>query len=129
MPQSFDSVILHIVFSTKNRYPFLHEEIRDEMHRYLAQVGREYVSEVYAVGGVADHVHIALSLGRLISISDVLRELKIGSSKWARKGLGEFAWQSGSGVFSVSKSHLSALVNYIRNQAERNCSKRSFSNG
>jgi len=119
MPQSFDSIILHLVFSTKERKPMLQNEFRSQMHAYLAKVGRAFGSKVFKVGGVADHVHLAVTLSRTSSVADLVRELKTESSKWAKVQSGDhkdFAWQSGYGVFSVSRSKLPVLEAYILNQ-------------
>jgi REP element-mobilizing transposase RayT len=73
------------------------------------------------VGGVADHVHIALRLGRTIDIATLIRELKRESSKWIKqesRKLSKFQWQSGYGAFSVSPSHVNALTKYTENQEE-----------
>jgi len=126
MPQSFDSVILHIVFSTKQRQPFIRGQVGDQMHGYLANVGRAQGCKVYGVGGVKDHVHLATSLPRTLCISDLVCELKTESSKWAKKQGAEFkafGWQAGYGVFSISKSHAPALVTYIANQEQHHEAK------
>jgi len=126
MLQSFDSVILHIVFSTKQRQPCIQGQLRDRMHGYLANIGRVHGCKVFGVGGVNDHAHVACTLPRTICVSDLVRELKTESSKWAKKqgkDFKAFAWQAGYGVFSVSKSHLPALDRYIANQEQHHESK------
>jgi REP element-mobilizing transposase RayT len=122
MPQSLSKIYLHIVFSTKHRRPFLHDEdLRDRLHAYLAGICRNLDSPSIQVGGVEDHVHILCYLGRTITVADLLRELKRDSSKWLKDqsaDLGEFHWQDGYGAFSVSPSHVPQLTEYIRNQQE-----------
>jgi putative transposase len=121
MPQSLSRIILHIVFSTKNREPFLHDEIGKRMQAYLATVCRDCDAEAYRVGGVADHVHIACKLPRTITVSKLLETTKRESSKWIKKqgdGYKGFYWQGGYGAFSVSPSHLDPLIAYVENQAE-----------
>ena len=76
MPQSLSQVILHIVFSTKDRHPWLDSPVRQRMHAYLATVCRDCECEAYRVGGVADHVHIAARLARTISQSELLEKIK-----------------------------------------------------
>ncbi|MGK0187027.1 MAG: putative transposase [Verrucomicrobiales bacterium] len=113
MPQSLSRIILHIVFSTKNREPFLHDEIGKRMRAYLATVCRDCDAEAYRVGGVADHVHIACKLPRTITVSKLLETTKKESSKWIKKqgdGYKDFYWQGGYGAFSVSPSHLDPLI-------------------
>lgn len=117
MAQSLSKVIIHIVFSTKNRTPLLKENIRLKTHAYIATIIRDMDSNAYRVGGTEDHIHIACSLPRTISQSDFLKKIKSNSSKWIKEqGIHNFYWQKGFGVFSVSSSHLSVLLEYIDNQ-------------
>ncbi len=120
MPQSLAQVYIHIVFSTKNRVPFLDDgKIREEMHAYLAAVFREYDSKAIIIGGMPDHVHILSNLSRKFTIAEIVREAKRNSSKWVKTEgdtLSKFGWQNGYGVFSVSHSNVSQVQAYIRNQ-------------
>lgn len=119
MAQSLSRVIIHIIFSTKNRQKFLIDEIRGRLHAYLATVLRDKGSVVFKVGGTSDHVHIACSLTRTFSQSDLIKKLKVSSTKWMKENFDEsFSWQTGYGVFSIGESQLSALVSYIENQVE-----------
>jgi putative transposase len=122
MPQSLAQIYLHIVFSTKNRQPFLLDQtIRDEMHQYLGGACNNLDSPVLRVGGVADHVHILCRLGKTIAVADLVKELKRESSKWIKTKsptMADFYWQSGYGAFSVSPGHVEALRTYIANQEE-----------
>src|SRR5258706_303377 len=85
MPQSLSQVILHIVFSTKERRPWLDPEIRPRMHGYLATVCRDCECQAYRVGGTADHVHIAARLARSVSQADLLEKIKKTSSAWIKQ--------------------------------------------
>jgi len=129
MPQSLANVLVHIVFSTKNRHPFLIETgIREEMHAYLGGTCNNLDCQVLTVGGVADHVHILCSLSRKISIATLIGEIKRESSKWAKaKGrmLTKFGWQNGYGVFSVAQSDVEKVRAYIAGQ-EGHHRKRTF---
>ena len=122
MAQSLAKVLVHIVFSTKDRRPFLQNVgVREEMHRYLGGICRAHQSPSLIIGGVEDHVHILCSLGRTITIADLIRELKRSSSKWIKsrsREYSEFRWQGGYGVFSVSQSRVDDVRDYIGNQAE-----------
>jgi putative transposase len=107
------------VFSTKDRRPFLNDAIRSEMHTYLASMISGSENICVRVGGVADHVHVALFLGRVESVSRVVERLKISSSKWIKaKGpeFSRFGWQRGYAAFSVGLSDRAALVKYIDSQ-------------
>lgn len=119
MPQSLAYVLVHLVFSTKERRPLLTDAIRGEMHAYLATVlGPENIC--VRIGGVADHVHIAFYLARGESISKLVERLKVSSSKWIKTRGAEFAkfsWQRGYAVFSIGLGDRAALVRYIDAQA------------
>lgn len=106
MPQSLSLVIIHVTFSTKARYPFLDPDMRPKLHAYLATVTRNLGCEAYRVGGVADHVHLAIRLSRTVTIAALVEGLKTSSSKWAKTqspALAAFAWQRGYGCFSVGR--------------------------
>ena len=121
MSQSLSRIILHLVFSTKERRPLLDESIRPRMHAYLATVCRDCGSEAYRIGGVADHVHIACNLPRILAPSQLVEKLKKASSKWIKdlgKRYSKVYWQGGYGAISVSPSRLDDLIAYIENQAD-----------
>jgi putative transposase len=121
MPQSLDHVLLHLVFSTKDRVACLDASIRPAFHAYLATVARNAGCECPRVGGVADHVHLAIRFSRTITIAALVEELKTSSSRWLKTqfpALSGFAWQRGYGVFSVGPADLDALLAYIDNQEE-----------
>jgi putative transposase len=128
MPQSLSYLLTHIVFSTKDRAPVLDATVRPALHAYLATVARNADCECFRVGGVADHVHLAVRLSRTITMAQLIEELKTSSSKWLKTqspALAAFAWQRGYGAFSVGPSDLNALLHYIDNQEEHH-KKRSF---
>jgi putative transposase len=128
MPQSLSFILIHLIFSTKDRAPILEPSVRPDLHAYLATVSRDLDCECYRVGGVADHVHLALRLSRTVTVAKVVEELKTSSSRWLKteaRELAEFAWQRGYGAFSVSPSHLEALLTYIDSQEEHH-RERSF---
>ena len=126
MPQSFCQLYAHLIFSTKNRQPTVVDDIRPRVHAYLATVAREVGSSYVVVGGVADHVHILLDLGKSHPPSKIVEKLKRESSKFV-KTLGpkyqDFYWQRGYGMFSVSPTHREACERYVRNQEEHHRSK------
>jgi len=126
MPQSLSNVILHIIFSTKNRDPLITPDLSSKLHAYLATACRDHNCEAYRIGGVADHVHLAVRLSRTVTQSKLLEEIKRGSSKWIKTQgpqHSDFAWQKGFGCFSVSSSHLEKLVSYIDHQEEHHKTK------
>ena len=122
MPQSLSNVLLHIVFSSKDRYPFLvDQQTRKDLCAYLAGILARKECPAIEIGGTKDHVHILCTLTRTESISSLVGEMKRASSIWAKDQhvtLQKFAWQKGYGVFSVSASGKDKAVNYIRGQEE-----------
>jgi REP-associated tyrosine transposase len=118
MPQSLARLLVHLVFSTKSRIPFLQSlPLRSEVHAYLTATLQGLDCEPVQVGGVADHVHLLFSLARTISLADLVRHLKTSSTKMMReKGRGDFSWQTGYGAFSVSESNKDAVIAYIVDQ-------------
>ena len=122
MPQSHAQIYLHLVFSTKERRPFVQDdETRLRLHDYVGGTCRELGCPSLRVGGVEDHVHILCLFGRSITVADLIRETKRESSKWIKdkgRDLSQFQWQAGYGAFSVSPSHVDRLTVYIDNQEE-----------
>jgi putative transposase len=128
MPQSLSSIIIHIVFSTKQRSSWIQPEIIGDLHAYMAAIGRAQKALVHEIGGVEDHVHLLVSLPRTLAISDLIEEIKKGSSKWIKtkgKIYELFSWQSGYGAFSVSESNFEMTKKYITSQREHH-KKMSF---
>ena len=119
MPHSYTSLFYHIVFSTKERYPFLNLDVRARVHDYLGGAIRSEDGTSLIVNGVADHVHILARLRQDKAIADVLRDIKANSSGWVHDclpNLSKFAWQGGYAAFTVSKSQLGFVQRYIANQ-------------
>jgi REP element-mobilizing transposase RayT len=121
MPQSLSAILIHLVFSTKNREPFITPSIETELHPYMAKIFRELKSLSLTIDGTSDHVHILFSLGRVIKVADLIEEVKTESSKWIKtKGreFRNFHWQRGYGAFSIGQSNVIALKRYISNQKQ-----------
>lgn len=120
MPQSLARVILHVVFSTKDRVPFLKDpKLRAGLHAYFAGVLQKIECEPILIGGVQDHVHILCNLSRTITIAGMIEESKKSSSKWVKKqgpSYRDFFWQGGYGVFSVSQSKVEKVRAYVAAQ-------------
>jgi REP element-mobilizing transposase RayT len=121
MPQSLSKLIVYIIFSTKNREPWLDANVRPRMHAYLATMCRDLGADFVHVDGVSDHVHIVTSLPRTLSQAQLIEQIKKTSSKWIKtvdaryRG---FSWQRGYGAFSVSPSQLEGVLDYVNNQQE-----------
>ena len=122
MSQSLVQIYVHIIFSTKNRIPFLTDiAFRERVHAYLAGICNKQDCPAIIVGGVADHVHLLCRLGKQTDISTLIREIKRDSSSWVKEqplSLSAFYWQSGYGAFSISPSHVDGLADYIRDQEQ-----------
>ena len=120
MPQSLSKIWTHLIFSTKDRYPFLiKNEVRINMHAYLASILKSHNCPTLIVGGVADHIHALFVLSKNESIANTVYELKRSSWKGAKtQGVPKFYWQRGYGAFSVSESHVEKVRGYIARQAQ-----------
>ena len=121
MPGTYSQVLLHVVFSTKLRQPWITPQVAERLCPYLGGIIRTEKGTLYDLGGVEDHVHMYLRWRPDASVSDLLRTVKAGSSKWVHEtfpNLAPFAWQEGYSVFSVSKSQEQAVKMYIAGQAE-----------
>ena len=119
MPQSLVKNYIHITFSTKNRYPFITDSIRDELFNYLGGTCRELESQPIIVGGVKDHVHLLVNLSRKIALMSLIEKLKSHSSKWIKtkgENYKNFFWQRGYGGFSVNPNQIDVVRQYILNQ-------------
>ena len=117
MSQSLGRILVHVIFSTKNRSPVIGATDRAPLHGYLAGVVRQVGCDAIRVGGTADHIHALVSIGRVLSVAEVVQQMKIESSKWMkRRGASAFGWQAGYGAFSIGASQVEALVRYIDQQ-------------
>jgi putative transposase len=122
MAQSLAKILLHLVFSTKDRRPLLEDSaLRDELHRYLGGILTNLECQPLIIGGVEDHVHLLFAHNRTSTVADVVKELKRGSSVWLKTKspmFADFAWQNGYGVFSIGQSQVEDVRTYIANQEE-----------
>lgn len=121
MPHSYVINLMHCVFSTKERYPFINEELEQRLWPYLGGISRENRMKALAIGGTTDHVHALLSLPATMSFAKAVQLIKGGSSKWIHDAFAKykkFQWQEGYGAFSVSASQASRTIAYIKNQKE-----------
>ncbi|MDA1276691.1 MAG: IS200/IS605 family transposase [Verrucomicrobia bacterium] len=122
MPQSLSVVYLHLVFSTKERRPFLRDErIRKALHAYLGEVSKRIDCPPILIGGVHDHVHLLARFGRTTTQAEWVKELKRVSNRWLKQQtveLADFEWQGGYADFSVSQSNLEQVKEYIARHEE-----------
>jgi REP element-mobilizing transposase RayT len=109
------------VFSTKERRPLITPELRERLWPFLGGIARQNKMKAVEIGGVADHVHLLLSLPATIPVSKAMQLIKGGSSKWIHETFPDqklFSWQEEYGAFSVSVSQLDKTIAYIRGQPE-----------
>jgi putative transposase len=121
MPGTYSQLLLHVVFSTKGRTPWIVGDVAERLYPYIGGIVRAERGVLYDVGGVEDHVHLYLRWRPDVPVSDLMRTVKARTSKWVHDAfpqLGAFAWQEGYAVFSVSKSQEEAVKRYIAGQAE-----------
>ncbi|HYG78317.1 MAG TPA: IS200/IS605 family transposase [Planctomycetota bacterium] len=128
MGQSYSSILIHTVFSTKHREPTIPDDIAPELYKYMATVLKTNECPALIIGGTNNHVHLLHTLSRTIAMSSLIEELKSDSSKWIkqRSPLSKsFYWQSGYGAFSIGQSGVAALEKYIRLQKQHH-EKKTF---
>ena len=126
MPQTLSFNLVHIIFSTKHRAPLINDDIVPDLHAYLVGIARKLDCECFRVGGVADHVHLAMKVATTRTAAKVVSEIKTGSSIWMKEqGVQKFTWQRGYGLFSVGPADIGALMRYIDGQKAHHI-KRSF---
>lgn len=121
MSGTYSQILLHVIFSTKNRTALIKPVFQSRLYEYMGGIVRQERGTLYAIGGMPDHVHLLLRWRTDQAIADLMRTVKARSSRWMHKtfaDMDKFAWQEGYGVFSVSKSIESDVKRYIDNQAE-----------
>ena len=127
MAHTFTHLTTHAIFSTKDRIASIDEDLRQRLHSYIGGIVRELKGEPVTIGGTADHVHPLATLPASVSVSDAMRTIKTNSSRWVHDEMKKrtFAWQIGYAAFSVSRSSITPVSQYIREQAEHH-RQRSF---
>ncbi|GDX48211.1 MAG: IS200/IS605 family transposase [Bacteroidota bacterium] len=126
MANTYSQIYLQIVFSVKGRQNLISKNWKEELYKYICGIVNGKEQKVYAIGGVADHIHILVSIKPTIALSDLVRDIKANSSKWINeKGFikGKFQWQEGFGAFSYAHSQLDIIIAYINNQEQHHLKK------
>lgn len=121
MAHSYTSILLHCIFSTKERKRFILPELQVRLFAYMGGIARKNKFRLIAAGGIEDHVHLLISLSKTLDVAHAMQLIKGGSSKWIHDEFPElaaFAWQEGYGAFSIGISDVDRTVEYIKNQAE-----------
>jgi len=126
LPQTCGNIVVHLIFSTKQRRPLINPEVRADLFAYLGGIIHEMRGTAVIINGTADQVHVLARIRPAHSPAEVARVIKTNSSRWLHeKGQHEFAWQAGYGAFSVSESNVEAVIRYIADQ-EAHHQKYSF---
>ena len=127
MANTYTQIYIQIVFAVKGRQNLIAKENREELHKFITGIVTNRGQKLFAVFAMPDHVHILVSIGPTILISDLVRDIKAGSSKFINDNNwinGKFNWQEGYGAFSYSKSSVDSVVKYILNQEEHHKKKK-----
>ncbi len=128
MPQSLSKIYVHLTFSTKERYPFIDDYIKEKLWEYIGGICKGLECYPVQVGGFKDHIHVLCQLSKKIAQVRLVEEVKKQSSKWMKtvsEKYSSFYWQDGYGIFSVNPSEVDKVVAYIKSQEEHH-SKRTF---
>ena len=120
MPSTYTSLHAHLIFSTKDRVPFITKDWRYRLHEYLGGIVKGLGAVPLAVGGIEDHVHLLVGLKSSHRLDYFLRDLKADSSAWVHQELSKrmFSWQKGYAAISVSPSDIESVRRYVLNQEE-----------
>lgn len=121
MANTYSQIHLHFVFAVKYRAGIIDKSWKNELYKYISGIISNNNHKLLAINGVSDHVHILVGMRPMQSVSDLLQDIKGGSSKWINEQKlvkGKFEWQEGYGVFSYGKSQVKDVIKYIENQEE-----------
>lgn len=126
MASTFTQLDYHLVFGTKGRRRWISPRIELRVWEYLSAIAREHGMRSHRTGGIEDHVHMALGIPPTMSVSKAMQVIKGNSSMWIHRTfpeLADFAWQDGYGAFTVSRSVLPSVVEYIIRQRDHHARK------
>lgn len=120
MPQSLVKILVHVVFSTKNRAGLIAPEIEERLFAYISGIVEKNGCKLILANGTTDHIHLLISLSKTINISELIGDIKRASSLWVKEngGPAAFYWQEGYGAFSVGQSQVAAVMKYIAGQKQ-----------
>ncbi|MCZ2392018.1 MAG: IS200/IS605 family transposase [Acidobacteria bacterium] len=118
MPQSLVKILVHVVFSTKNRADLIHPEIEAELYAYIHGIVKNNGSKLIIANGATNHSHFLISMGKTLDISRLVGDIKRASSLWMKQHDRAFYWQEGYGAFSIGESQVTHVVRYIEGQKQ-----------
>ncbi len=128
MANTYTQIYVQIVFAVQGRQNLIRNERKEELHRYITGIVTRQGQKLIAIHAMPDHVHILIGLKPSMALSDLVREIKTGSTNHINEQhwvTGRFSWQEGFGAFSYSHSQLDEVIRYIQNQEEHH-HKKSF---
>jgi REP element-mobilizing transposase RayT len=128
MANTYTQIHIQAVFVVQNRDCVILKSWKDELYKYITGIIQNHNHKVLAINGMPDHVHVLIGMRPTQSLSELMQDVKGGSSNWInQKGFvkGKFSWQEGYGAFSYSKSHVDAVIEYI-NKQEKHHRKKTF---
>jgi len=126
MANTYTSLHYHVIFSTKNRVPWIKPNLESRIWPYIGGIARKRKMTALQIGGCDDHLHALVQAPPIYSPSEIAQYLKGESSKWIHEefpAMRDFGWQDGYGAFTVSKSDLPDVIRYIQNQREHHRKK------
>lgn len=128
MANTYTQIYIHVVFAVEGRQNLIAPEHNNELQKYITGIVTAQRQKLIAINNMPDHLHMLVGLRPDSSLSDLVRDVKAGSSKFInekRWAIGRFSWQEGFGAFSYSRSQLDAVIRYIQNQ-QKHHAKQSF---
>ncbi len=128
MANTYSNLFYHIVFSTKGRKDLITKDIESRVWAYIGGIARNHEIIAVQVGGIENHIHVLIMAKPKFAPSKIVQWLKGESSRWIHETFPEmraFEWQDGYGIFSVSKSNVADVVEYIKKQREHH-TKQTF---
>ncbi|CAN5658177.1 IS200/IS605 family transposase [soil metagenome] len=126
MANTYSQVHLHFIFATKFRTSSIDENWENDLYKYITGIVQKNKSKMLCINGMPDHVHMLIGFDTILSMGEIMQDVKAGSSKWINDKKftrGRFEWQSGYGVFSYTKSHVPSVIRYIQKQKEHHRKK------
>ncbi len=128
MSNTFSQLYVQLVFAVKGRHSLIPAQNREELHKFISGIVQKREQKMLSVFCMPDHAHLLVSIEPTMAVSDLVRDIKAGSSKfinechWIKT---KFNWQGGFGAFSYSRSQIGNVIKYILNQ-EQHHNKRTF---
>ena len=126
MTHTYSNVLFHLVWSTKNREPFVNADFKRPLYSYINGIVENKKCKLHIINGMPDHVHLLVSIPLTMTIPELVQQIKVSSNRWIKQQsphFQKFSWQEGLGAFTVGYSNFDSVKNYIANQEEHHRSK------